>query len=271
MTPDNKFLNRISDTDEYITPVGKYPKFFPGIRFFPKLINIVVSSSRLAKKGIYDSVHWYDSSIDVVRSLEESGIIMHFTGMDNMRKVQGPVIYVGNHMGTMETMILPAIIRPVMKVVYIIKAELATYPFFGSVAVARDPILVGRDNPREDLIKVLEEGNKRIQAGKSIIVFPQKTRSDLLDPDTFNTLGIKLAKRNNVPVIPIALLTDAWGNGRYIKEAGKIDPSKEVHLAFGKPIYIKGNGNEEHQKIIEFITGKLKEWGREDLVKKTKD
>ena len=267
MTSKHIFLNPVAANDEYLTPSGKFPKIFPGLRYFPRLIWIVAYSSRHAKKGIYNSVRWYDSSVAVVRSLEKSGVRMHFTGMDNMRKVKGPVIFVGNHMSTMETMILPAIIRPVMKVVYVIKAELATYPLFGSVAIARDPILVGRDNPREDLKTVFEEGDKRLKAGKSIIIFPQKTRSAVLDPETFNTLGTKLAKRNNVPIIPIALLTDAWGNGRIIKEAGKIDPSKTVQLAFGEPIYITGNGSAEHKQILDFIAGKLKEWGREDLIK----
>ena len=267
MTFKNEFLDRISDNDEYITPEGKGWKIFPGLRFFPRMMWIVTYSSCQAKKGIYNSVHWYNSSIHVLRSLEKSGIRMHFTGMDNIRKVQGPVVFVGNHMSTMETMLLPSMIRPIKEAVYVIKSELASYPFFGSVATARYPILVGRDNPREDLKIVLEEGSSRIQEGKSVIIFPQKTRNAFLDPELFNSLGNKLAKRNNVPVIPIALLTDAWGNGKHIKEAGKIDPTKMVHFAFGEPLYIKGNGSEEQQKILDFISGKLKEWGRSDLVR----
>jgi len=177
------------------------------------------------------------------------------------------VVFVGNHMTTLETMILPSIIRPIKQLVYVIKEELSRYPLFGPIALARDPILVGRENPREDLKIVLEEGSKKLKAGKSIIIFPQRTRSAVLDPALFNSLGNKLAKRNNVPVIPIALITDAWGNGKHIKEVGKIDPNKPVHMAFGEPIYITGNGAEEHQDIINFISNKFREWGRPELVK----
>ena len=70
-----------------------------------------------------------------------------------------------------------------------------------------------------------------------------------------------------MPVIPVALLTDAWGNGKYVKEAGKIDPKKPVCVAFGEPLTITGNGAEEHEKILEFIAGKFREWGRTDLLK----
>lgn len=262
------FRNRISDQDEYNTdPKLHRKKIFPSLYFFPNMLRILLYSNKHAKKGIYNSEKWYDSSLDTFKSLERTGIEFHLSGMDNIRKANGPVVFVGNHMTTLETMILPSIIRPIKSVVYVIKEELRKYPLFGPIALARDPILVGRENPREDLKIVLEEGSKRLKAGKSIIIFPQRTRSAVLDPALFNSLGNKLAKRNNVPVIPIALITDAWGNGKHIKEVGKIDPNKPVHLAFGEPIYITGNGAEEHQHIIEFISGKFREWGRPELVK----
>ncbi len=262
------FSNRISDNDEYITtPADLGKKVFPSLYFFPNMLRILLYSNRQAKKGIYDDERWYDSSVDTLKSLERAGIKFHLTGMDNIRKAEGPVVFVANHMTTLETVILPAIIRPIKPVVYVIKEELSKYPLFGPIAVARDPILVGRENPREDLKIVLEEGSKKLQEGKSVIIFPQKTRSMIFDPALFNSLGSKLAKRNNVSVIPLALLTDAWGNGKYIKEMGKIDPAKPVRLAFGQPVSISGNGAVEHQKMIEFIAGKFREWGRPELVK----
>jgi 1-acyl-sn-glycerol-3-phosphate acyltransferase len=62
-------------------------------------------------------------------------------------------------------------------------------------------------------------------------------------------------------VVPLALKTDAWGNGKLMKEFGRIDPSRTAHLVFGAPLRIQGRGSEEHEDIIRFITSKLKEWG----------
>lgn len=265
MKSNTEYTGCISYKDIYITNETKISAF-PSLSFFTGLIKIIVHANRLVKKGVYSEVRWYNSSDDIRQLLEKVGIKLHISGMDNMRKFEGPAVFVGNHMSTLETMILPCLIQPNKRVVFVIKEELAKYPVFGPVANAREPILVGRENPREDLKTVLEEGTKRLQDGKSVIIFPQKTRNAKLEPEYFNTLGNKLAKRNNVPVVPVALVTDAWGNGKVIKEAGKIDPSKTVYFAFGEPIYITGNGNDEHKKIISFISQKIKEWGRSDLL-----
>jgi 1-acyl-sn-glycerol-3-phosphate acyltransferase len=62
-------------------------------------------------------------------------------------------------------------------------------------------------------------------------------------------------------VIPLALKTDAWANGRLVKDFGRIDPSKTAYIAFGAPVRIQERGGEEHEEIVKFITSKLREWG----------
>ncbi|MGD8264746.1 MAG: 1-acyl-sn-glycerol-3-phosphate acyltransferase, partial [Desulfobacterales bacterium] len=73
----------------------------------------------------------------------------------------------------------------------------------------------------------------------------------------FNSLGVKLAKRGKVPVIPVALKTDAWGVGRKFKDFGKIRPAIPVHITFGDPLQIQGSGKEEHKIIVDFISNTL--------------
>jgi 1-acyl-sn-glycerol-3-phosphate acyltransferase len=125
---------------------------------------------------------------------------------------------------------------------------------------SRDPVLVGRKDPRADFRSVMEGGQERLSQGRSIIIFPQTTRSSGFDPKQFNSIGVKLAARAGVPVVPIALKTDAWGVGKLIKDFGKIYPEKTVHFCFGDPLMISGNGRVEHESIVRFIQGKLREW-----------
>jgi len=196
-----------------------------------------------------------------VRALERAGVRFDISGLEHVAAVDGPYVFIGNHMSTQETFVLPVILLPFKKITFVVKQSLMDYPVFGHVMRSRDPIAVRRTNPREDLKAVLEGGAARLGKGISLVIFPQTTRVPEFDPRQFNTIGIKLAKRAGVPVVPLALKTDAWGNGRYLKDFGRVDPSKKVFFEFGKPLMIMDRGTEEHQQIIDFISGKLKEWG----------
>jgi 1-acyl-sn-glycerol-3-phosphate acyltransferase len=233
----------------------------PSLVFYTRMVQVVVQASRKAKQGRYHTKEWCESSQSILRALEKVGVRVEVDGIDNFRSLDGPCVFIGNHMSTLETFVLPVIIATIREVTFVVKQGLVEYPVFKHVMRARNPVTVGRSNPRDDLKAVLEGGAERLKAGTSIIIFPQTTRTPILDRDQFNTIGVKLAKRACVPVVPIALKTDAWGTGALFKDYGRIDPAKTVHIAFGKPLAIRDRGGEEHQQIIDFIEGKLKEWG----------
>jgi len=265
MKNQDKYDDIFAVSDSYISETKKAP-LFPTLCFYPKYVHIVYYSNRFAVKGIYDDIRWANSSLDMMHALEKSGVKLVVDGMKNYQSFDTAAVFVANHMSSLETLILPGFIQPVKKVCFVMKQELVEYPLFGALSAARDPILVGRDNPREDLLKVFDDGAERLQRGKSVVIFPQKTRRSKIDEASFNTLGIKLAKKNNVPVIPIAIVSDAWANGKIIKDFGRIHPSKTVYISFGKPIYIKGSGAEEHKQVIDFIKARFTAWNREDLI-----
>ena len=233
----------------------------PAIPLYASIVKIVLSGSRKAKRGQYVDEDWNRNSIDTLFALERVGGIFEVDGIDHFRNLATPCVFIGNHMSTLETFVLPTLIVPFKKVTFVVKQSLVEYPVFKHIMRARNPITVGRTNPREDLRAVLEGGEERLKQGTSLVIFPQTTRSELFDPAQFNTIGVKLAKRAGVPVVPIALLTDAWGNGKYLKDFGRIDLSRTIHFSFGEPMTIQGRGDEEHQRIIEFISAKLKAWG----------
>ena len=182
------------------------------------------------------------------------------SGINHIEQLNEPCVIIGNHMSLLETIVLPVMIRPIRKVTYIVKQGLLHYPVFGHVMRSRNPIAVTRTNPRNDLKAVVDGGMERLKRGISIIVFPQTTRMPVFDQSQFSTIGVKLAQKADVPIVPLALKTDAWGNGKYLKDFGKIDPDKHVHFAFDAPIRVKGRGAAAHMAIIEFITQKLAEW-----------
>jgi 1-acyl-sn-glycerol-3-phosphate acyltransferase len=197
----------------------------------------------------------------VIRALESVGVRFEIEGMENMASIDGPCVFIGNHMSTLETFCLPAMILPYKSLTFVVKKSLTEYPVFRHIMRATQAIPVTRENPRDDLRAVLEGGEKRLRDGMSIVIFPQTTRSLEFRPEEFNSLGVKLARRAGVPVVPIALKTDAWGVGKlFLKDFGKIDPARAVHFSFGEPMAVSGRGDEEHESVVRFIGAKMREW-----------
>ncbi|HXF62254.1 MAG TPA: lysophospholipid acyltransferase family protein [Caldilineaceae bacterium] len=248
---------------QYTTPprtTAWLARAFPSLLFYTRFLRLVFWASGLARRGAYHDEEWHASSLAVLQALESVGVHIQITGLHHLRSVEGPCVLVANHMSTLETIVLPGIVQPIKDVTFIVKRGIVEYPVFKHIMLARDPIVVDRINPRADLTRVLEEGPRLLGRGRSIVVFPQTTRTLRFDPAQFNTIGVKLARTAGVPVVPVAVRSDAWGIGRLVKEFGKIDPSKPVRFAFGPALSISGRGAAEHQAIIEFIRTSLAQW-----------
>lgn len=235
-------------------------KIWPSLYFYSHFVGIVIKASRLAKAGRYDGEEWTQSSFEVLQLLERIGLQIEIRGLAEFTAFDGPCVIIGNHMSMMETLLLPVMVQPLKPVTFVIKESLLTYPVFRHVMRSRNPVAVTRTNPRRDLKTVLEEGSKRLEEGTSIIVFPQTTRTTAFDPAEMTSIGVKLAKKAEVPIVPLALRTDAWMNGKYLKDFGRINIGRKVYFAFAPALRVEGKGNEEHQRITECIAAQLSRW-----------
>lgn len=259
---DDPFVNmhRYQSPD---CPASLGNSVFPSFMFYMRMFTPVARLCCLAKFGKADDYAWVRSSTDVMRALERTGCTIHAEGLEYINAVQGPCVFVANHMSTLETFVLPCLIQPRKAVTFVVKKSLTTMPIFGPVMRSRDPVAIDRKNARQDLVTVLEEGEKRLAKGVSIIVFPQSTRSLIFNPANFNSIAIKLAKRAGVPLVPIALQSHAWGQGKMMKDFGSIYPKIPVHFRFGAPVHVDGAGKAEHAQICAFIQASLEAWQRD--------
>lgn len=255
-------MHKIPYTNSYyLTERRPATTFFPSLNFYLHLFCIIYRASRFAKKGRYDGSDWMESSYEVMQQLEKIGIRIEISGIENLVAAEGPVVIIGNHMSMMETLLLPVMIQPIKPVTFVVKESLLAYPVFKYVMRSRNPITVTRTNPRQDLKTVLKEGLGKLQNGMSIIVFPQTTRSHAFDAKQMSSIGVKLAKNAGVPIVPLALKTDCWQNGKKFKDFGRLNPNKKAHYAFGPALKVADKGEAEHAAINAFITGKLQQWG----------
>lgn len=237
-----------------------FGRLFPSFSFYTRFMMEIYLASIKARKGTYDDEEWFHSSYNVFKALERTGLKISITGIEHLRGLKSPCVIVGNHVSMMETIITPAFVVQERPMTFIIKKSLLEYPVFKHVMGSINPIALGRENPRDDLKKVFSEGQKRLAKGVSVAVFPQTTRGTNFDSKQFNSIGIKLALKAGVPVLPLALKTDAWTNGKFIKDLGKIRPQVSTHFCFDAPITVEGKGKDAHQRVIDFISGKLQEW-----------
>ena len=231
--------------------------------YYVQLFYIILVESLTARKKTYDRKTWARGSLGVVKIVESAGGKIHISGLKALAGYQGPVVYIANHMSFVDTLVLPCILLFFNKVTFVVKEGLLRYPLLGSIVRAIHPIAVTRQSPREDLKMVLNDGQAFISQGCSIVIFPQATRSVMFDAASFNSLGVKLARKAGVPVVPIALKTDFQGNGRIIKDMGAVDPSKELYLKFGEPMAVEGKSQETHLRVVRFIAENLSSWGVE--------
>ncbi len=254
------------DSFDYNTPEKEHLSLWDKVihnnrlYFSIRYAKVVLGTRKQAIKKKYDTQAWIDSSFEILSFIESAGGKFHITGMENMISPEGPLLFIGNHMSTLETMVLPCIVSPYRETTFVVKDSLVRHPLFKDVMLSRNPIVVGRIDPRKDFETVMTKGMELLSKGISIIIFPQSTRSVEFKPEEFNSLGVKLARKAGVKVVPVALKTDFWGNGKIIKELGPIDVSKHIHFKFGEPFFVKGNGKSENQKIIDFIQSSLNEW-----------
>ena len=133
-----------------------------------------------------------------------------------------PVIVISNHQGQWESLYLQTLIHPISS---IIKQELLWIPFFGWALAFMRPIPINRKNKFQSLRKVIDEANKRLNDGSSVLIFPEGTR---IKPENgiaefSNSCGL-LSVKNNIPILPICHNSGKfWENKKFIKKSGLIN------------------------------------------------
>lgn len=213
-----------------------------------------------ARRGRLDNADLVAGSHALLRALKRVGVTFDVSGTESLGLRQGPFVFAANHVSPLETQVLPAILEAAAPCTFIVKEGLTRYPILGPVLRAFDPIIVGRTDPRADLDLVLREGTARLKRGISVIVFPQAHRAPRFDPRGFNSLGMRLARRAGVALVPIALETTAWTPGGLIRDIGWIVPARPARFAIGLPTPVEANGNEAHRHVVSFIENQLAEW-----------
>jgi 1-acyl-sn-glycerol-3-phosphate acyltransferase len=147
-----------------------------------------------------------------------------------------PYIFMVNHQSNMD---IPALIHALsgFQLRWIAKKELLRVPFFGWAVRASKHIIVDRTD-RLTAAKSLQIAKRRLQAGISIVIFPEGTRSTNGKLLPFKKGGFVLATRTNTPVVPVAIN----GSGAILPVGSwRLTPGM-IEVRIGEPLLVDGYG-----------------------------
>lgn len=236
------------------------------LRYHMRFAGAMVHGSRAAKRAPTDAAaqrEAMNTSVDVFNAIFAVGGGCEVTGFERARDYFGkPAVYVANHMSALETYLLPGILLALGDFSIVLKASLLNIPCIGTILRASRPIALLRQEPRKDLLQVLEDGQRLLGEGRGIVLFPQGTRFHDFEARRFNTLGEKLSARANVPLIPVAVDTRFQRLGKHFHDFGPIHPECTVRVACGDPVPPGAlPPKERNAACIKFITERLHDWG----------
>lgn len=157
-----------------------------------------------------------------------------------------PFVVLANHQSPWETLFLYFYFVPICA---ILKRELLRLPFFGWVLAMLRPIAIDRGKGRSARNSLFIEGPKRLQAGLSVLVFPEGTRTEVGQEKKYYTGGAELAIAAGALVLPVAHNAgECWPAHRFIKRPGIID------VMIAAPISAQGREGEARELTSEVET-----------------
>lgn len=185
------------------------------------------------------------------------GIKFNVEGQEILPKDGKPYLALANHQSFWENFFMQLIIP---KHSWVIKKELESIPVFGWGIKTVQPIAVDRNN-NTSVTQILEEGSKKIEAGLSLVIFPEATRVKVDKNVKFKASAAKLAINANVPIVLIAHNAGlVWPKGFWFKQSGTIKVKIIEYIAAEKVIsqdareltaYIQEVINKEKNKLVE--------------------
>ena len=266
------FQRELRETGSYRThddcraPVRAKPGFWSTLRYSWGMTNVFPNCAWAEPLGKLTTDRWAEFCFSSVTVPEHLGMNVIIEGFENRKKVDGPVLYLCNHMSMTETILLPPVLLAFGPFSYVAKASLAHLPFLEKAAEHMRMVPISRTSPREDLISILRVGTERIVGGDSFLIYPQGTRCDVFSRKRYSSIGAKLAERAGCPVVPIVVDTRCQPTRKtgllknVFKDFGPVDTSKDIRVCCG-PVIPNDKSKVMHEAAFDWMAGKLESWG----------
>jgi len=222
--------------------------FYTGfiLTIFPGYIGLVIPSGLLRLAGKKDAAESYlkkYSRFYFNLLIKMTGSRITVTGGENFPGSSKGICVVANHQSYTDILVIEAVVP--FLVGFVAKKELSRVPVLRRWMKELGCILIDRRSPKS-AIEAISRGVDSIKKGKSLVIFPEGTRSRSQRMNGFKPGSLKLAIRARAVIVPITL------NRTYrIYEEHSSVRSAEVSVVVHPPVDTSDPQNSDSKVLAE--------------------
>lgn len=166
---------------------------------------------------------------------------------------EGTAVVLLKHSSAWETL---AQLKIFPRQTWVLKRELVWLPVFGWVLRMLKPIAINRRGGSGAVQQVLEQGQRRLEEGLWVCIFPEGTRMPFGETRRYGLSGALLAQAAGKPLVPVA-----HNAGQFWPRRGWLKRRGTVRVVIGAPIPTAGRDpraiNESAQRWIEATVAEI--------------
>lgn len=185
---------------------------------------IVVAPIDRDGKVVQRTIKWWGRTL-----LRLARIPVEVQGLEHLAPGQA-YVFAANHRSNFDIFTLIAILPG--RLMFVAKKSLFHIPLFGQALTRMGSVPLDRSNIKQ-AIKSLDRAAARVQAGASMIIFPEGTRVPTPELIPFKKGVFVMASKAGQPIVPVSL-----SGTRYIQPRGTIEVRPgPVKVVISPPIY----------------------------------
>ena len=158
-----------------------------------------------------------------------TGSTVTITGLENIPD-QGAVLFVSNHQGHMDSLIIHGYIPKPKGFISIV--EVLKYPIIRTWMKQIHCVFIDRNNARQSS-GCINQAIEYLKQGHSMVVFPEGHLNDGAETACFQRGWLRLATKSGAPIVPVSIS----GSYKALAKDGSRVASAQVDCVISKPIH----------------------------------
>jgi 1-acyl-sn-glycerol-3-phosphate acyltransferase len=159
-------------------------------------------------------------------------------------------VFLANHESVLDILVLLAVLPNQVR--FLAKRSLFRIPVLGWSMAAAGFVPIDRQN-RARAVTSFEKAVRRLRCGRSLILFPEETRSRSGELLPFKRGGFLLALRAGLPIVPVGI----WGTRGILPKGALVLRPGRAAVAIGAPMDLAGLGVRDREDLTRRVRDRI--------------